>query len=197
VVAPGLTGAAVYLYQSLTANLMNIGRPLIMLDGVVQAPVLEEVAKGTGILLLALVGRRWCTDLVGGLVLGAAAGLGFNFLETVLYMSDPTKDGASFQHWLRQVVAIMTSHVAFSALVGAGIGAAWQSRGRRTRVAVIGCGLLTAISGHYTYNSLGQMVPFLVHVPEPVFAMVVMPLTVCCSRALLPLARRPLRDSLG
>jgi hypothetical protein len=72
----------------------------------------------------------------------------------------------------------MLMHVAFSALVGAGIGAARQVRNPRTRLAVIGCGLLTAICGHYLYNSLISLLPLMFRVSEPVFAMVVLPLLV-------------------
>jgi hypothetical protein len=96
----------------------------------------------------------------------------------MLYMAAPGMGGVLYQHWLRQVVGIMVMHVAFSALVGAGIGAARQVRDRRTRLTLIGCGLLTAICAHYLYNSLIPLLALMFRVSEPVLAMVVVPLLV-------------------
>ncbi|WP_410602490.1 PrsW family intramembrane metalloprotease [Amycolatopsis sp. lyj-90] len=174
-VAVGYGMALPVLYNSLSDQLLGFTRFVAIIDGV-KAPVFEELAKGVGVLLIAVVARRWVSDVVSGLVVGASVGLGFNFLESVLYMSAPGTGGAVYQHWLRQVVGIMVMHVAFSALVGAAIGAARQVRNPRTRLAVIGCGLLTAICGHYLYNSLISLLPLMFRVSEPVFAMVVLPL---------------------
>ncbi|RSN22040.1 hypothetical protein DMC63_10105 [Streptomyces sp. WAC 05977] len=195
-VAVGYGLALPVLYSSLSDQLLGFTRFVAIIDGV-KVPVFEELAKGVGVLLIAVVARQWVTDLVSGLVVGASVGLGFNFLESVLYMSAPGTGGAVYQHWLRQVVGIMLMHVAFSALVGAAIGAARQMRNPRTRLAVIGCGLLTAICGHYLYNSLISLLPLMFRVSEPVFAMVVLPLMVLLLSPLLVmylvLLRRGLR----
>jgi hypothetical protein len=88
--------------------------------------------------------------------------------------------------------------VAFSAGVGAATGAARQVRNARTRLDVIGCGLLTAICGHYLYNSLISLLPLMFRVSEPVFALVVLPLLALlllgpCLLMYLLLLRRGLR----
>ncbi|WP_406275882.1 PrsW family intramembrane metalloprotease [Nocardia sp. NBC_00881] len=177
VVATGLGLALPLLYDSLSYQLLGHNRVVAIIDGF-KAPVVEELVKAVGVLLIAVVARRWVTDLVSGLVVGAGLGLGFNFVESMFYMAAPSMGGALYQHWVRQVVGIMLMHVAFSALVGAAIGAARQVRNPRTRLAVIGCGLLTAICGHYLYNSLISLLPSMFRVSEPMFALVVLPLLV-------------------
>ncbi|RSN56204.1 hypothetical protein DMH01_30880 [Amycolatopsis sp. WAC 04182] len=177
VMAAGLGLALPILYTYLSDQLLGYNRFVAIVDGF-KAPISEELAKAVGVLLIAFAARRWVTDLVSGLVVGAAVGLGFHFLESMLYMAAPGTGGAVYQHWVRQVVGIMLMHVAFSALVGAAIGAARQVRNPRARRTMIGCGLLTAICGHYLYNSLISLLPLMFRVSEPVFAMVVLPLLV-------------------
>jgi RsiW-degrading membrane proteinase PrsW (M82 family) len=110
------------------------------------AGLFEELAKGAGIAVLFFLCRRWFDGPVSGIVIGAMAGLGFNLAETIDYMS--TGDALS-QYWARQSVALMGSHVAFTALTGAGFGIAGQLADRRTRRLVIGCGLGAAMGAHF------------------------------------------------
>lgn len=107
--------------------------------------IYEEAAKAAGIALLCLLAGRRFRGVVSGLAVGAAVGLGFNFVESVEYMSQ----GAAFQYWVRQVVGIGGAHLAFSAIVGAGIGLAYRGQARR-RVAVYG--YVTALCGHFLSN---------------------------------------------
>src|ERR1700704_4165800 len=52
------------------------------------AGTLEEVAKGIAVVMLYLVMRNDFDDVVDGIVYGAAVGLGFNFMETITYMTN-------------------------------------------------------------------------------------------------------------
>src|SRR5438046_5367998 len=52
------------------------------------AGILEELAKGVAVLLLFLVMRNEFDDVVDGIVYGAAVGLGFNYLESISYMTN-------------------------------------------------------------------------------------------------------------
>jgi len=65
------------------------------------------------------VGRRHVDSVVAGVVLGAVVGLGFNLTESVEYMGD-LNGAAGFNYWMRQSVGLFGSHVAFSAVAGAG-----------------------------------------------------------------------------
>jgi RsiW-degrading membrane proteinase PrsW (M82 family) len=116
----------------------------------VHVGIVEEFGKACGVAMAYVVLRRHIDGVVSGIVLGAAVGLGFNFIETVLYMSGP---GLAFQYWGRQTVTLLGAHTAFSAVAGAGFGVARQLRDSRLRRVAIACGFLVAASGHFAANS--------------------------------------------
>ena len=121
------------------------------------AGVAEEVAKGTAVLLLYLLLRDQFRDVVDGIVYGAAVGLGFNFMETVGYMTYLDSlfgpNAAGFQWYHRQVLDLFFGHATYTALVGAGIGIARGLPLRRQRVAAIACGWLAAIAAHFAWDA--------------------------------------------
>lgn len=112
----------------------------------------EELAKGAGVVAVYLFARRWFDNVASGVVLGAAVGLGFNFNETLLYMT--TSDPA-FHFWARQSLGVMVAHTAFTALIGAGIGIAHQARSPRAKRIAISAGFTAAICAHFANNYLG------------------------------------------
>lgn len=116
------------------------------------AALFEELAKATGVIAIYLFARRWFDNVASGVVLGAAVGLGFNFNETLLYMttSEPT-----FQYWSRQSLGVMVAHTAFTALIGAGIGIAHQARSAHAKRIAICAGFTAAICSHFANNYLG------------------------------------------
>ena len=121
------------------------------------AGLFEELAKGLAVLLLFLVMRTEFNSVVDGIVYGAAVGLGFNFMETIGYMTylyslfGPY--AAGFQWYHRQVLDLFFGHAAYTALIGAGIGIARQLRERRQQVLAIACGWLGAIAGHFAWDA--------------------------------------------
>ena len=58
-----------------------------MLRAVVQAPIVEEVAKGLGLLLIFVTARRAFDGPVDGVVYGALIGAGFAFTENIQYFA--------------------------------------------------------------------------------------------------------------
>lgn len=126
------------------------------------AGIFEELAKGSAVLLLYLVMRDEFDDVVDGIVYGAAVGLGFNFMETVTYMTHlyavlaPEGSGAAAaagQWYLRQVLGLFLGHASYTALVGAGIGIARQLPRSRQRLLAIACGFLAAIAAHFAWDA--------------------------------------------
>ncbi|WP_053755734.1 PrsW family glutamic-type intramembrane protease [Streptomyces sp. MMG1533] len=111
--------------------------------------LVTELGKAAGVAVLFLLFRRHIDGVVSGVVLGAAVGLGFNLTETVHYLGFVNPDHHPTEFWDRQVVGLMAAHVAFTALAGAGIGAARWLPERRDRLAVVGGGLLAAVGGHF------------------------------------------------
>ena len=126
------------------------------------AGVLEELAKGAAVLLLYLVMRNEFDNVVDGIVYGAAVGLGFNFMESISYMTNlyaifsPEGAGgfaAGFQWYARQVLGLFFGHATYTALIGAGIGIARQLPSPRQKVIAIVSGFLVAIAGHFSWDA--------------------------------------------
>jgi protease PrsW len=126
------------------------------------AGLLEELAKGIAVLLLFLVMQNEFDDVVDGIVYGAAVGLGFNFMESIAYMTNlyaifsPEGAGgyaAGFQWYARQVLGLFFGHATYTALIGAGIGIARQLPRRREKVIAIASGFLIAIAAHFSWDA--------------------------------------------
>ena len=126
------------------------------------AGILEELGKGTAVLLLFLVMRNEFDDVVDGIVYGAAVGLGFNFMESITYMTNlyavlsPEHSGAlaaGFQWYARQVLGLFMGHATYTALIGAGIGIARQLPRRRQKVISIASGFIIAIAAHFSWDA--------------------------------------------
>ena len=126
------------------------------------AGTLEEIAKGVAVVLLFLVMRNDFDDVVDGIVYGAAVGLGFNFMETITYMTNiyaifqPEGIGgiaAGFQWYARQVLGLFFGHATYTAFIGAGLGIARQLPSVRQKVFVIVSGFLVAIAAHFSWDA--------------------------------------------
>lgn len=113
------------------------------------AALFEEVPKGLAVLLLFLVMRDEFDDVVDGIVYGAAVGLGFNFMETIVYMSV----GGLPQFFIRQVLGLFLGHATYTALIGAGIGAARQVPGTWRKLLAVASGFVAAIAAHFTWDA--------------------------------------------
>ena len=132
------------------------------------AGILEELAKGLAVVLLFLVMRNDFDDVVDGIVYGAAVGLGFNFLESVSYMTNlysifsPEGQGgvaAGIQWYGRQVLGLFFGHATYTAYIGAGVGIARQLPSMRQKVLAIVAGFLVAIAGHFSWDAWVNLFP--------------------------------------
>ena len=132
------------------------------------AGILEELAKGSAVVLLFLVMRNEFDDVVDGIVYGAAVGLGFNFMESVSYMTNlyaifqPEGVGsyaAGFQWYARQVLGLFFGHATYTAFVGAGIGIARQLPDVRRKLIAIAAGFVVAIAAHFSWDAWLTLFP--------------------------------------
>lgn len=125
------------------------------------AGLFEELAKGVAVLLLYLLLRHHFDGILDGVVYGAAVGLGFNMMESILYITHmyaifaPEGQGgvAVFQWYHRQVLGLFMGHTTFTALVGAGIGVARQVPGLAQKLLAVLCGWLAAIAAHFVWDA--------------------------------------------
>lgn len=132
------------------------------------AGLFEELAKGAAVVLLFLVMRDDFDDVVDGIVYGAAVGLGFNFLESIAYMTDLYSifqpegfgwEAAGFQWYGRQVLGLFFGHATYTAFIGAGLGVARQLPHARQKALAILSGFLIAIAGHFSWDAWATFFP--------------------------------------
>ena len=121
---------------------------------VLSAGVFEELGKGAGVAIIYILGRRYFDNVVSGIVVGAAVGLGFNLVESTEYMSPGL--ASAQQYWFRQSIGLMAAHVAFTAAIGAAFGVARQTPNARQRRLVIACGFGLAAASHFANDVLLQ-----------------------------------------
>ena len=147
------------------------------LSSVVQAPIVEEVAKGLGVLLLFLFGRRAFDGPVDGVVYGALVGAGFAFTENILYFATSLIDGGvgevTFTFVLRGILSPF-AHVMFTAVTGFALGRAVR-RGATPGEALWPwiAGLIGAIALHALWNGSAVFADFFalyVTLQMPLFA---------------------------
>ncbi|MEV5750782.1 PrsW family glutamic-type intramembrane protease [Actinoallomurus sp. NPDC052308] len=131
--------------------------------------VANALVVAAGVVLALLLLRHRVTDALTGLIIGAAIGLGDNFVESTVFIKVYGSFGSSlgstfgFEFWLRQVVTLFGGTVAWGALLGAGFGLAAQMRrgglpgppAARRRL-VVATSFATAIGGAASYEILAS-----------------------------------------
>jgi RsiW-degrading membrane proteinase PrsW (M82 family) len=147
-------------------------------------PVIEELAKATGFVVIALVAPHALGRVAGGIAIGALVGLGFAATENVGYYTLAAVQGGVGglvrAVYLRGVVEV-ANHAAFTATTGAGIGWA-AARGRSTpaRLATVGLALVAAVGLHGLWNGIvsSRIASMLCNAPAPDAACAATPDTV-------------------
>ncbi len=127
-----------------------------MFGAVVQAPVLEELAKGAGVLLIFWINRAHFDGPLDGIVYGGIVGAGFAFTENILYFGasqmDPAGPGELASVFVLRGLFSPFAHVLFTAWTGYALGLC-AARGRRGRWPLyLGLGLMPAMAGHFLWN---------------------------------------------
>jgi RsiW-degrading membrane proteinase PrsW (M82 family) len=123
------------------------------------APLVEEVVKGAGVIVVYLVVRERFEDAMDGFVYGAVCGIGFAIVEDVFYLMavfGGSPAGVLHGFLVRVVGGGIYSHVLFTGLVGLGIGivVAQRSTGSLARRLALCAGLFAAaVLGHFLWNS--------------------------------------------
>lgn len=162
-----LWGAAVAIFVALVfsgitqayeaANGIKESAGTLLFETVVQAPIVEEAAKGFGILLLLWVIRRNFDGPVDGLVYGATIAVGFAFTENLQYfgLALGGQEGAGSIAGVFVLRAILSpfAHVMFTACTGLLLGVASRRTGRIGAIGYFLVGLVPAIALHALWNS--------------------------------------------
>lgn len=129
---------------------------------VVTGPVIEEIAKAIGVIVLVLAARRLLTRPAQGAVLGALVGLGFAWGEDVGYYLSALDDGISglWESFLARALLGAFGHAIFTAVCGYALAWALTRAVRPPQAILAGIGGLTAaVLVHAQANGVGLVAP--------------------------------------
>lgn len=180
-----------------TGGLDTPGRDIF--TTVVQAPIVEEVAKGLGLLLIFATARRAFDGPVDGIVYGALVGAGFAFTENIQYFAISLIEGGVgdvAQTFFVRGILSPFAHVMFTSVTGFALGLA--ARRGATAGQAMGpwmLGLAGAILLHAFWNGSAVFTSF-----YPLYVMVQVPLFVLFILGIVALRReesRLTRSRLG
>ena len=131
--------------------------PADVITTVIQAPLVEEAAKGLGVLLLVFVRRSHFDGPLDGIVYAGVVGAGFAFTENILYFSAALFEAGGVGLQLGFVFVLRGlfspfAHVLFTAAIGLALGIAVRRPGTARIVAGFAAGLAAAVAGHMFWN---------------------------------------------
>jgi protease PrsW len=134
-----------------------------LLQSVVQAPIVEESAKGLGVLIIFLVARKYFDGPVDGVVYAATVAGGFAFSENIQYFglqisTEGGFDGSVAQIFLIRGLLSPFAHVMFTSMTGLFIGIAARNGNRALGVGLFFVGLIPAILLHALWNGALEIV---------------------------------------
>ena len=123
----------------------------------IQAPIVEELGKALGILVIFWVARRHFDGPIDGLVYGAWVAGGFAFTENILYFGSELVSleggGAGlFPMFLVRGLMSPFAHVMFTACTGIALGFAARSTRASSRTGILVAGFALAIGLHALWN---------------------------------------------
>lgn len=121
------------------------------------APITEEIAKGLAVGIVFWFRRYEFDGWVDGIVYGAMAGLGFAYVENVIYLLNTE----SWSQWANlffvRSIAFGGLHAFWTALVGIGFGIARYQKRVPAQILVLALGLLAAMFGHSVHNAASTL----------------------------------------
>jgi RsiW-degrading membrane proteinase PrsW (M82 family) len=129
----------------------------IFLQTVFQAPIVEEFAKGLGVLLIFIVGRRFFDGPVDGIVYAATVAGGFAFTENIQYFGLQIAEAGGFDGSVGEIFFVRGilspfAHVMFTSMTGLLIGLAARRGSILLSIGAFFLGLIPAILLHMFWN---------------------------------------------
>ncbi|MEV0326407.1 PrsW family intramembrane metalloprotease [Micromonospora echinospora] len=139
------------------------------LTAVFSAPIIEELTKALGPILLLLFRRREWSGITDGLVYCGLSAVGFAMVENILYLGGHSyrtgveeygpATGAQMvlMTFIVRILIFGFAHPLFTSMVGVGLGIAARTADRRVRVLAPLAGLLLAMMLHGAWNFLPSL----------------------------------------
>lgn len=156
-------GLALVVHLLLT---LLLGQRSDDLTAVLQAPMVEETAKGLGVFLIFVMARRSFDGPIDGIVYGALVGAGFAFTENIQYFAISLIEGGAPDLTVTFVLRGLMSpfaHAMFTSVTGFAIGLAARRGASAARALGFGAvGVLGAMALHALWNGSSMIGNFFV-----------------------------------
>ncbi len=121
------------------------------IDTAITAPVLEEIGKGLFLVAIVIFRRSQVHGVLDGIVYAALVGIGFAFVEDILYYLSSQSNDLPTVFFLRGIMGPF-AHPLFTSATGIGIGIAVTTRRPALRVLAPIVGFVLAMAMHGTWN---------------------------------------------
>lgn len=150
------TTVSMFLNEEANEQFGNGGLELAPVVYTIWAPVIEEIAKGAGLLALLWVRRREIDGIVDGIVYGGLIGVGFAFVENIQYLGLAFYQDQETLLWtfVGRVLLNPFAHSMFTVCTGIGFAIAVLSRRRLVQVGAPLLGLAFGMVLHGLSNSI-------------------------------------------
>jgi protease PrsW len=130
----------------------------MLLAAPIAAPIVEEIAKAVGVLVIFRLLRPEFHTVRDGIVYGALVGVGFNWFEAALYVAQGYAETGvppyGLQLGSRYALLGLGGHAMATGIFGAFFGIAMQTRRRWVRILAPIAGCVLAIAAHMVNNAL-------------------------------------------
>jgi protease PrsW len=147
-------GAVAAVALSFVAEALLFGLPGTneFVDTAVAAPFVEEFGKGLFLVAVVIFRRSEIHGLLDGIIYGALVGIGFAFVEDIVYYLQSLQAGQLGVTFLVRGIIGPFAHPLFTAATGIGIGIAVTTRRPVVRVLAPILGFLAAVVMHGIWN---------------------------------------------
>lgn len=137
------------IFEGLWAGGMDVYAAELV-SAAVGAPIVEEITKGLGVLLIFLFQRRHFDGPLDGFVYAATLAAGFAFVENILYFVQYSDVIGSV--FVGRAIMSPFAHIVFTAMIGMLLGVAARSGSWFSWIWLFPLGLVLAILLHGVWN---------------------------------------------
>lgn len=154
-IAAFLWGAGVATSAAIVVNTFVVESHGVTTSAIVSAPLVEEVLKGSFLVILLWRRRHELDGVIDGIVYAGLVAAGFAFVENILYLAAAFEESSQLG-WATFVVRGVFSpfaHPLFTVFIGIAVG--WASRKPSTaaRIGLPFVGLVPAVGLHALWNA--------------------------------------------
>lgn len=147
-------GGVVAVSLSLVAEQVLFALPgtSTVIDATVTAPLVEEFGKGLFLVVIVILRRSQVHGVLDGIVYAALVGIGFAFVEDIVYYLSSLDAGELPATFILRGVMGPFAHPLFTSATGVGIGIAATTRRPGLRLTAPILGYLVAVLTHAVWN---------------------------------------------